>query len=160
MMINNNLGINQEKKEENENIISTNSNIFNSNDPLSLMAENEKQKQLEEQNKKILQLSSAIQKGQNKDENNIDNEEEDSDKNSEDNFLEVDENKTDEKGEKVNVDKIDMGQTEITLPLPGKTLSTKNTIKLDGNFLKNNINSPEYFVAFPTLKKLKLPFFN
>ena len=157
MMINNNLGINQEKKEENENIISTNSNIFNSNDPLSLMAENEKQKQLEEQNKKILQLSSAIQKGQNKDENNIDNEEEDSDKNSEDNFLEVDENKTDEKGEKVNVDKIDMGQTEITLPLPGKTLSTKNTIKLDGNFLKNNINSPEYFVAFPTLKKFKIP---
>ena len=155
----NSLGINQVKKEEDENIISTSSNIINSNDPLSLIAEKEKQKQkqLEEKDKQLLKLSNAIQKGANQGENNIDNEDEDSDKNSEDNFIEVDENKTDDKGENLNIDKIDMGQTEITLALPGKTLSNKNTIKLDGNFLKNNINSPEYFVAFPTLKKFKIP---
>jgi len=87
----NSLGINQVKKEEDENIISTSSNIINSNDPLSLIAEKEKQKQkqLEEKDKQLLKLSNAIQKGANQGENNIDNEDEDSDKNSEDNFIEV-----------------------------------------------------------------------
>ena len=52
---------------------------------------------------------------------------------------------------------MNLSKVEITVPMEGKRLSIKNTIRLDGNFLKNNINSSEYFVVYPNLKYYKIP---
>ena len=122
--------------------------ITKSNDPLSTFVEKEKEK--DKQKKDILDIANSISNTKNEDD-------EDSDKNSEDNFLEVDENKIEEKGEEINVKDMNLSKVEITVPMEGKRLSIKNTIRLDGNFLKNNINSSEYFVVYPNLKYYKIP---
>ena len=145
-------------EEDENNIISTESkdkekfDITKSNDPLSSMAQQMKEKEKNEQNKNILEISSSLQ---NKDK--IGEEDDESDKNSEDNFIEVDENKIEVKGENINVNEMNLNKVEIAVPMAGKRLSIKNTIKLDGNFLKNNINSSEYFVVYPNLKYYKIP---
>ena len=122
--------------------------ITKTNDPLSSLVEKEKEKNKEK--KDILDIANSIYNPKNEDD-------EDSDKNSEDNFLEVDENKIEEKGEEINVQDMNLSKVEITVPMEGKRLSIKNTIRLDGNFLKNNINSSDYFVVYPNLKYYKIP---
>jgi len=143
-------------EEEDENIISTSSkekfDITKSKDPLSSMYL-EQQKEKEKENKKLLNIAGTI-KDKNDDDLKSDS---DSEKNSDDNFIEVDENKIDDNGEKVNIKDMNMNKVEIAIPVEGKRLSVKNTIKLDGNFLKNNINSSDYFVVFPNLKYYKIP---
>jgi len=126
--------------------------ITKSKDPLSSMYL-EQQKEKEKENKKLLNIAGTI-----KDNNNDDlKSDSDSEKNSDDNFIEVDENKIDDNGEKVNIKDMNMNKVEIAIPVEGKRLSVKNTIKLDGNFLINNINSSDYFVVFPNLKYYKIP---
>ena len=148
--------------EEDENIISTSSNKENEkvditklSDPLSSMAQQEKEKEKKEQNKNILDIANSISNSDKKKEDNENDN--DSDKNSEDNFLEVDENKIEDIGETVNIDDLNMNKVEVAVPMEGRRLTVKNTIRLDGNFLKNNINSSEYFVLYPNLKYYKIP---
>ena len=81
-----------------------------------------------------------------------------SDNNSEEEqFLEADENKIDVSTSQINVQDMNMNKVEIAIPMEGRRLSVKNTLKLDGNFLKNNINASEYFVLYPNLKYYKIP---
>ena len=121
--------------------------ITKTNDPLSSLMNKEKAK---EENKRSTKIMDSLYN-----ENN--NEDEDSDKNSEDNFLEVDENKVDVKNEEIDMNSVNMNKVEVAVPMEGRKLSVKNTLKLDGNFLKNNINASEYFVVFPSLKNYKIP---
>jgi len=143
-------------EEEDDNIISTSSknefDIKKSSDPLTSMymeTQKEKEKEKDEQKKNLLQITSTI--------NNKDNDDIQSDNSEEEDFLEADENKIDVKGEQVNVQDMNMNKVEIAIPMEGRRLSMKNTLKLDGNFLKNNINSSEYFVLYPNLKYYKIP---
>ena len=144
----------EEKEEDNDISTSTNKNkdafdITKTNDPLSSLMKKEKE---EEQKRHSSKIQNTLYN-----ENDKNDEDEDSDKNSEDNFLEVDENKVEEKGEKININEMNMNKVEIAVPVEGGRLSVKNTLKLDGNFLKNNINSSEYFVVYPNLKYYKIP---
>ena len=120
--------------------------IKNSNDPLSSMLNSSKN-----ENKPIKKDSLHMPV-------DLEKLDDDSDKDSEDNFLEVDENKVEEKGEHINIDEeINKNKVEIAVPKAGEKLSSKNTIKLDGNFLKNNLNQSDYFVLYPNLKLYKIP---
>jgi hypothetical protein len=144
----------EEKEEDNDISTSTNKNkeafdITKTNDPLSSLMKKEKE---EQQRKHSSKIQNTLYN-----ENDKNDEDEDSDKNSEDNFLEVDENKVEDKGEKININEMNMNKVEIAVPVEGGRLSVKNTLKLDGNFLKNNINSSEYFVVYPNLKYYKIP---
>ena len=125
-----------------------NFDITKTNDPLSSLMNKEKE-QLE--NKRSSKIMDTLYN-----ENN-NNEDEDSDKNSEDNFLEVDENKVEFKNEDIDLNSVNMNKVEVAVPMEGRKISVKNTLKLDGNFLKNNINSSDYFVVFPSLKNYKIP---
>jgi len=147
--------------DENDNIISTSSNkedILKSNDPLTSMymeTQKKKEKEKNEQKKSLLQISKTIKINDN------DNDIVDSDNDSEEaQFLEADENKIDDKIAQVNVEDVNMSKVEIAIPMEGKNLSVKNTLKLDGNFLKNNLNSSEYFVLYPNLKLFEIPGYN
>jgi len=141
-------------EEEDDNLISTSSNkndITKSNDPLTsmLMESQEKEKNKND----LLKITNTI--------NNKDNDNKSigSDNNSEDEqFLEADENKVEvNNSDQVNVHDMNMNKVEIAIPMEGRRLSVKNTLKLDGNFLKNNINASEYFVLYPNLKYYKIP---
>ena len=138
--------------EEEENLISASSNkndITKSNDPLTsiLMQSQEKEKEKND----LLKISHTIN---NKD---GDNKSVGSDNNSEDQFLEDDENKIESNSLQVNVQDMNMNKVEGVIPMEGRRLSVKNTLKLDGKFLKNNINESEFFVLFPNLKYYKIP---
>ena len=156
--INNNITEKPDKKysllpdgeEEEDNIITT--DITKSKDPLSTLY-NQTQKAKEKENKKILNLAGSIL---NQDKDRM-LEDDDSDKSSIDNFLEEDENKTNEKGEKINMDEIPMNKVQIAIPIEGKTLAVNNIVKLDGKFLKDNINCSDYFVVYPNLMKFEIP---
>ena len=139
--------------EEDENLISTSSNmndITKSNDPLSSMLQESQEKEKEKKN--LLKITNTINNKDN------DNKSVGSDNNSEEEqFLEADENKIDVSTSQINVQDMNMNKVEIAIPMEGRRLSIKNTLKLDGNFLKNNINASEYFVLYPNLKYYKIP---
>jgi hypothetical protein len=141
--------------EEEENIISTSTkDIAKSKDPLSIMYM-EEQKEKEKEKQKVLDISTSLA---NKNNDNIQGDD-DSDKNSDDQFMEEDEYKIKEKGEKINIDELNMNKVEIAIPMRGRKLTVANTVKLDGNFLKNNLNCSDYFVLYPNLMKYEIPGF-
>ena len=141
--------------EEEENIISTSTkDIAKSKDPLSTMYM-EEQKEKEKEKQKVLDISTSLA---NKNNDNIQGDD-DSDKNSDDQFMEEDEYKIKEKGEKINIDELNMNKVEIAIPMRGRKLTVANTVKLDGNFLKNNLNCSDYFVLYPNLMKYEIPGF-
>ena len=95
-------------KEEDGNEISTATNkannlfdITKTSDPLSSLVEKDKE---EESNKLSSNIQNSLYKSNNKDED------EDSEKNSDENFLEVDEDKVEDKGENINIDEMNLNK--------------------------------------------------
>ena len=52
---------------------------------------------------------------------------------------------------------IKINEMQITIPVDDKKVSLRKTIKVDGEFIKNNINDPNYFVSFPIIKPYRIP---
>ena len=73
-------------------------------------------------------------------------------------FLEEDENKLDDnnKGE-VNINNTNLNNMVFTIAQKGQKLTARNTLKLGGDFIKNNLNDSNYFVVYPNLKPFKIP---
>ena len=127
--INNSGGGMQEKDMEssNDNMISTDSNI-NKND------------------QELLNISKTL----NQKDNDSDDENE--------KFLEEDENKiNDNNNGEVNINNININNMVFTVAQKGQNLSMKNTLKLGGDFIKNNLYDSNYFVVYPNLKYFKVP---
>ena len=144
-------------KKPEENVISTNDNnninnekedindpfdIKNMADPLSELKEVEER---EIEGKDLTDLSKEINK-----ENEKKEDDDDSDKNSEDNLIE-------DKKEEIDMKNIKINEMQITIPVDDKKVSLRKTIKVDGEFIKNNINDPNYFVSFPIIKPYRIP---
>ena len=82
----------------------------------------------------------------------------DSDSDENEKFLEEDEHKFDDgnKGQ-VNLNETNFNNMVVALPQKNRKITMKNTIKLTGDFLKNNINDSNYFVVYPFLKPFIIP---
>ena len=134
--------------EENE-INTTSKKAINYDDPLAVESKQPAQKVKEKEN--VLNISKTINQKE-------------EDKNSDDDqFLEEDENKVqmDQEQQPINIDNLNLSNVEIAVPKPGeRRLSVKGTLKVEGNFLKNNINNSELFVIYPNLKYYKIPGYN
>ena len=75
-------------------------------------------------------------------------------------FLEEDENKlNDSNNGEVNISNSKINNMVFTIAQKGQKLSVKNTLKLGGDFMKNNLYDSNYFILFPTLKYYKIPGF-
>ena len=126
--------------------------IENSNENIiSTSSKNQIKDEEEDEKEEVLRISKSL----NEKENNA--LKADSDDENE-KFLEEDENKFDD-GNKGQVDLTDKNFNNIVVTLPQKNqkLSMRNTIKLTGDFLKNNINDSNYFVVYPYLKPFIIP---
>ena len=129
--------INNEKKDD---IL----DILNMPDPLSALKEVE-EKEINEKN--LTDLSKEINKKKEEKENE---EEDDSEKNSDENLI------GEQKEEEIDLNTVKIDEIQIALP-SAKKLSLKTTMKISKDVIKNNLNLPEYFVAFPILKPYKIP---
>ena len=148
-------------EKDDNNIISTNDNnkinnnqeedvndpfdIKNMADPLSQLKEVEER---EIEGKELTDLSKEINK-----ENDKKEEDDDSDKNSEDNLI-------DEKKDVIDMKTVKINEIQIPIPISDKKISLRKTIKVKGDFVKENLNNPNYFVAFPIIKPYKIPGYN
>ena len=73
-------------------------------------------------------------------------------------FLEEDENKlNDNNNGQINLENTNIKNMQITIAPKGQKFSIKNSVKLGGDFIKNNLNDSNYFVVFPNLKSYKIP---
>ena len=137
MKENNNNLINNNIPNNNNNIINNNENIININ--TNNIAENED----------LLNISKNLnQKEDLKIEEDDENEK----------FLEEDENKlNDGNTGKVNIENTNINNMIFTIAQKGQKLTVRNTLKLGGDFIKNNINDSNYFVVYPNIKPYKIP---
>ena len=127
----NNLGGGMQEKDvesSNNNIISTDSNAQSNNDELL----------------KISKTLNHKQSTEFEDEN--------------DKFLEEDENKLNESNHgEVNLSNTNINNMVFTVAQKGQKLDMKNTLRLGGDFLKNNLYDSNYFVVYPNVKYFKIP---
>ena len=128
-----------------------NDNIINTSASNSGMAENSlenSQNNLisnsKEDNQNLLEISNKVNKG------NVDSDEED--------FLEVDENKAqDDNTGSIDISSTNINNMEIAIPTKGKKFTMQNTLKLGGDFLRQNLFDSHYFVTFPCLQLFQIP---
>ena len=75
------------------------------------------------------------------------------------NFLEEDENKYDDKSNgEINLANTNLNSNMVfTIAPKGQKLSSRNAVKLGGDFIKNNLNDSNYFVVYPNIKLFKVP---
>ena len=152
---------NEDLIEEEKNEINTDSNniindkkddldIRNMSDPLTALKEVE-EKEINEKN--LTDISKEINKKNEEKEKkeNGEEEDEDSEKNSEEHLME------ENKKEDVDMKNIKINELQVAMSSEDKKLSLRSTIKLSSEQAKQNINNPNYFVAFPILKPFKIP---
>ena len=73
-------------------------------------------------------------------------------------FLEEDEFKINDNNKgQININNKNMSDMEFTIAPKGQKLSTKNVVKLGGDFIKNNLNDSNYFVVYPNIQLYKIP---
>jgi len=98
-------------------------------------------------NQDLLEISKTINEKENEDDEN-------------EKFLEEDENKlNDNNNGEVNINNSKINNMVFTIAQKGQKLSMKNTLKLGGDFMKNNLYDSNYFIVYPTLKYYKIPGF-
>ena len=98
-------------------------------------------------NQDLLNISKTINEKENEDDEN-------------EKFLEEDENKlNDNNNGEVNINNSKINNMVFTIAQKGQKLSMKNTLKLGGDFMKNNLYDSNYFIVYPTLKYYKIPGF-
>jgi len=121
-----------------------NNNIINTNEG---MKENNN---IENSNDNIISTSTNIIKEESKENSDDENEK----------FLEEDEFKLNDDNNnngQINLDQTNINNMEFTIAQKGQKLSMKNTLKLGGDFIRNNINDSNYFVVYPNIKQFKIP---
>ena len=125
-----------ESMKENNNIIHNDDNIIDTNSNLA-------------PNEDLLNISKNLIQNDNR--NNVDDAVNDQ-------FLEEDENKlNDDNTGQVNINNTNINNMVFTLAQKGQKLTSRNTLKLGGDFIKNNLNDSNYFVVYPNLKQYKIP---
>ena len=148
-------------EEEEKNVINTdsNSNIINDKkddldirnmpDPLTALKEVE-EKEINEKN--LTDISKEINKKKDeKEKKEGEEEDDDSEKNSEEHLME------EHKKEDIDMNTIKIDELQVAFASEDKKLSLRSTIKLKGKEAIDNLNNPNYFVAFPILKPFKIP---
>ena len=122
-----------------------NNNFINNNEGM-------KESDIENSNDNIISTSTKS--------NNINEEKKDSTSDDEnEKFLEEDEYKLsdDNNNGQINLDQTNINNMEFTIAQKGQKLTTKNILKLGGDFIKNNINDSNYFVVYPNIKQYNIP---
>ena len=135
-----------------ENMKEKSNSLFNNNNNLILNNENiiDTNSNNSAQNEDLLNISKSLNQ---KEDLKIEEEDDENEK-----FLEEDENKlNDGNTGKVNIDNTNINNMVFTVAQKGQKLTARNTLKLGGDFIKNNINDSNYFVVYPNIKPYKIP---
>ena len=61
------------------------------------------------------------------------------------------------KQEDIDMNTVKIDELQVALSSKDKKLSLRSTMKITSDQAKQNLNNPNYFVAFPILKPFKIP---